>query len=753
MIRLLSVAFFMVIAVQLSGQSIHGLIVDKTNQEPLPFALLMAVDDTIIADLNGRFSFDALNFPTSISISYLGYQQLTIIVKNADFLKVDLTSSALALQEVIVNGGTQYLSLKQVPGSIAPISKDMLARDDPFSFSGAVNRVPGVYMHSGTLSTARITIRGIGSRSLFGTNKIKAYYDQIPLTDGSGNSSIEDIDQGMIDRIEISKGPNSSVFGSGLAGVIQLKPYRAESNEISLESGLTLASFGGLRWLHRANFSQEKSAISLTHSLTQSAGYRDNNEFERNQLGLNGHFSLNENLSLSLILLYTRLFAEIPSAVNENVYRNNPKAAAPTWAASKGYESYDKLLWGINLKYQLNNQWDISTAFFHSFRDAYEPRPFNILDEETQSIGNRSLITYQAEKFYWTMGTELFFDQYRWGTFQNLYQGQNQSVQGDRLSRFTEERNYMNFFSELNYQFHKRISLTAGINFNSTFYQLSDQFNTGLADQSGEYRYDPILSPRLGFVFNLTQQFTLFANVSHGFSHPGLDETLNPDGRINNQISPETGWNFETGVRGNYKNLYVDATIYFMRISNLLVPQRTADDQYIGVNAGINHHFGVDLSVNYFLKIDSRQTLNFFINFSGMHYEFADFVIDEVNFSGNQLPGVPAFTYSPGIEWINEKGLYGNLTSQWVGAIPITDSNDLFSEKYLIVRGKAGYKRQLGKFQLDLSVGGNNLTQSKYASMLLINATSPNPAIAPRYYYPGLPRNYFGGISLKYLFR
>ena len=82
-------------------------------------------------------------------------------------------------------------------------------------------------MHSGTYSTNRITIRGIGSRSLFSTNKIRAYFNDIPLTTGDGETVLEDIDPAFIERAEILKGPTSSLYGAGLGGTVNLKGSKA----------------------------------------------------------------------------------------------------------------------------------------------------------------------------------------------------------------------------------------------------------------------------------------------------------------------------------------------------------------------------------------------------------------------------------------------------------------------------------------------------------------------------------------------
>jgi iron complex outermembrane receptor protein len=59
-----------------------------------------------------------------------------------------------------------------------------------------LNKIPGINMQ--LLNTNRISIRGIGARSQYGTSRIKAYFQNIPLTSGEGDTTIEDIDMETI---------------------------------------------------------------------------------------------------------------------------------------------------------------------------------------------------------------------------------------------------------------------------------------------------------------------------------------------------------------------------------------------------------------------------------------------------------------------------------------------------------------------------------------------------------------------------
>ena len=63
---------------------------------------------------------------------------------------------------------------------------------------------------------------------------------------------------------------------------------------------------------------------------------------------------------------------------------------------------------------------------------------------------------------------------------------------------------------------------------------------------------------------------------------------------------------------------------------------------------------------------------------------------------------------------------------------------------------KIGFKsKESKKIVFDIYTGVNNLFNEKYASMLLINASSFG-SNSPRYYYPGEPINFYSGIRLIY---
>lgn len=653
---------------------------------------------------------------------------------------------------------------KSLPLPIVQIKQRELQRDAGLNVLPSINRVAGVYVHSGALNTTRITIRGIGNRSLFSTAKLRAYLNDIPITNGIGETTIEDIDLSIIDHVNVYKGPSSSIYGASLGGVIQLNTHHNHnsiSNQIS--SGLSIGSFGLFRYtqsIQLANKAQTAS-VSVRYHNTHSDGYRDNNEYDREGINIVGVLRADDKNTTTLIANYSTLNAFIPSSLNINDFTDNPTAAAANWAAVNGFENDDKFLFGINHKidigtlltnYKLSNSYSIYT----NYRDAYESRPFNILDETSASVGFRTNVNIDKQNSLApsdkkislqgaTVGLEYYNENYKWQTF--ITDG---GTLGNALSNNQEIRAYLNAFLQARVKLGDRIEAIAGLNLNKTQYDYEDRFTNDNVDLSGEFSFDFVVSPGLGVSYRLNNGNYVYTNIGHGFSPPTLEETLTPDGNINPDIRPERGWNFEIGSRGNIsRKLSYDISAYHMRIQDLLVARRVAEDQFVGINAGRTDHNGIEATFNYQI-LAKKHKLSLFSSYALSDHTFIDFVDGEDDFSGNALTGTANHHLSGGIDYNSSFGLYGNMTYKYLSSFPIRDDNSIFSDAYQVLDLKLGYRQLINdKLQFDIHFGIQNILDERYASMILINASSFGGALQ-RYFYPGLPRNSYSGISLKY---
>ena len=665
----------------------------------------------------------------------------------------------LALSAVILEASPIKNVLQNAASSVSVITTAAINTTDGVILTPVLNKIPGLYMQQGGLNTNRITIRGIGARSQYGTNRIKAYFDGIPLSSGEGETVVEDIDVATIEKIEIIKGPNSTSFGSGLGGVIHLFSREMPLMESFGKSATTFGSFGLLQQRLSGGYSNSNFNLFLNYSDLQSDGYRANSSYNRKSFNVHGSQKTSAKGSLSLLGIFTRLKAYIPSSLNENDFNNNPQKAATTWAAAKGYESYNKFLLGLGYDHQFSEKWALKSSVFSNLKDAYETRPFDILDESTRSLGLRLNVNYKDRllslPFELSFGTEMATEKYHYSLYKNLYLTQpgQGSLQGEKFSATDEKRNYSNYFLQMDIWLAKNLHLETGIAWNTTQYSLKDVF-TNSNGQNNDFTFGAIWSPRIGFSYKVGNGKNIYTSISKGFSVPSVAETLTPGGQINTDLKPETGWNYELGFKGNWfgNKLYTELTLFSTQIENLLVARRTADDQYVGINAGSSSHPGVEFLVNYKLLDSKNFQITPYFSAALNHFKFKDFVDGEADYSGNQLTGVPDKQWNFGLDINTQYGFSLNTSYRTVGRIPMNDSNTKYTDSYSLLDIKATYFFTILKvLKTELNTGINNALDEKYAASILPNAVGFG-TVAPRYYYPGNPMNFYGGFSVSYVF-
>ncbi|NUY80780.1 TonB-dependent receptor [Flavobacterium sp. MAH-1] len=682
------------------------------------------------------------------------YAPLLLLAHFSVFAQIDSTS--VHLQEVTISKFHVSDSLLNAPAAIGTISAADLKRNNNTEIATSLNRISGVLMQSGSLNTNRISIRGIGARTPFGTNKIRAFYGNIPLTSGDSETTIEDIDVENIRSVEIIKGPLSSVYGSGLGGAILIQPKTRSTDGHSGRVSSTAGSFGLLKNTATYGFDSQNGSLNLSYHRLESDGWRKNSKYRREGVTLAGELFRGEKSKLTYFGNYTYMKAYIPSSIDKNTFEHDPQSAAATWLASKGFEQYDSWMAGLSYETKIVGSLSNATSVFYNHKKSDEPRPFDILRQNTTGYGARTQFNGRiiSDKITYLFGAEWFKDGFEGRNLENLYQQNNGngSLAGVQIAGNDQDRTIWNAFAQLRLKPSERFEIQGGLNFNKTEFDLDTTFPID-EKRSESYAYDGIWAPQLSVLFHPSGfvDKTLYVSASRGFSMPAVEETLNPDGSVNPNIKPENGYNFEFGGKFFFskRKLYVEFAVYTMEIRDLLVAQRIGDDQYVGVNAGKTSHRGIEISGQYDWRFTKGWSLQPFVSASVGRYKFEEFVNNDVDYSDNDLTGVPKNTANGGLLLTWEKGLYWSIDFRYVDKIPMNDANTVYNDSYRLWNSKIGYRLQLSQnMSFEAYAGINNIFDEKYASMILPNATTP-PNGSPRYYYPGLPVNYFGGFSLN----
>ncbi|WP_313110989.1 TonB-dependent receptor family protein [Aequorivita sediminis] len=761
---IIAIAFFFlsVFPNTLNAQEIQGTVYSNTNKPINGVSVFLNSKKLTETNSEGVFSLSkAYQLPINLRLEHPKYYISTITIsENNSTFKLSPLSKSEDLDEIILTTTTQ----KQTSPSaeiIIPTEKIKTEKFDaysPIELISVINETPGVFIQSGALNTNRITIRGVGSRTLYGSNKIRAYFNGIPITNGIGETTIDMFDPEDLQSLEVIKGPKATQYGTNLGGTLLLNSKQAAVGETFLKSNLSFGSFGLIKNTVSAATATEKFSLNINYDHLETDGFRENNKYNRNGLLLTSNYKLNAKSEISLLVNYIDYNAQIPSSIGKTAFEEDPTQAAFTWKMAQGYEDNKILLTGLSFTHHLSDNFTNSTSVFYTYLDHYEPRPFNILDEFTNGFGGRTVFNkgfhFLKNKANFSFGGEFYKDQYNWKIIENLYEDNNGngSLEGNLLSDNIENRENLNIFATVTIPFTEKLKGQFGLNFNNTNYSFTDEFNLGDANKSADRDFDPIFAPNINLLYQFNENLSAYFNFSRGFNYPSIEETLTPEGVINPDLGPEKGYNYEVGCEVFLlkRKLHFKVNAYLLDIDDLLVAERVGDDQYIGRNAGKTEHKGIELQLSYLQPLSNSGYISPYINAEFNNHKFIDFVDGDSDFSGNQLTGVPDRKVNGGINF-GFKNFILNTNFLNIGEMPMNDANQLYSEKYTVLNVKATYKKELSKaLSAEMNVGINNFTDEKYASSILINATGFGNS-KPRYYYPGMPRNWFGGIKLKYV--
>jgi outer membrane receptor for ferrienterochelin and colicins len=234
-LKSISTAIF-ALAVQLSvaqTASITGKVIADGNPIPYANVVLVGTSTGAATDTLGVYiikKIDAGNY--TVSVSYIGYNVVkkTISIKDGETLTLnfDLTNSANALDEVIITGTMKEVSRLESPVAVEVFTPTYFKKNPTPNVYEALQNVNGVrpQLNCQVCNTGDIHINGLEGPYTM------VLIDGMPIVSSlSTVYGLSGIPNSMIERIEIVKGPASSLYGSeavgGLINVITKKPQNS----------------------------------------------------------------------------------------------------------------------------------------------------------------------------------------------------------------------------------------------------------------------------------------------------------------------------------------------------------------------------------------------------------------------------------------------------------------------------------------------------------------------------------------------
>jgi iron complex outermembrane receptor protein len=734
------------------------LLYDAENSQALDGATVRTRDNTsvMVSDSSGFVSLSGLELPASLIVTHVGYNTVHMHLTEPIALKrIYLEPQFTMLDAIIVSGHENDRKLTEIAGSYAVLSRHKLGAFGSESLVRTMNTLPGIRMEERSPASYRVSIRGSLLRAPFGVRNIKVYWNDIPFTEPTGNTPLNMLDVSSLGRVEIIKGPAGSVYGAGMGGVINFESSRPAASGIRAEAAFSAGSYGMRRLEGKVQSGDQRQQWSAGYQRQYGDGYREHTNFERESVQLQGRLFASDQQTISLHMLYSDLFYELPGGLTAEQYADDPRMARPRSVQQNALIDQQIFLAGAGHDYEWRDGSGNSTSLYISNGIKENPFITNYELERLNGFGGRT-------RFYHTMpvGGQMLKltagGEFQVGRFHANNHG-NADGFADTL-RYEDEMLARQSFvfgqAELDLGDDWLLSTGASLNFlEYTFDRLRDvALDTAYVLNRS---FEPVLSPRIGLVKKLNARSAIHASISSGFSPPTTEEVRTSDGQINDELEAERGINYELGYRGNaFNNRFTyDITAFFMQQRQTIVSQTAVGGNATFYNAGRTDQRGFEMLLAYQI-IDAPQSFvsSLTLQTSTTYHDFifSDYQKERggenVDFSGNQLTGTAPFIASTSLYMETRAGFYININHNYTDEIPLNDDNTVYADAYHLVVAKCGYTLSLSEhFQVELFAGVDNILNQKYSLGNDLNA------FGGRYFNPAPERNYFAGLRINVL--
>ncbi len=649
------------------------------------------------------------------------------------------------IEAVTVSAPKITTALYKTPLSITKYNVSTIQESQQqLSLQEYINAVPGIFTMNANnyAQDLRISIRGFGARSAFGIRGIKLIVDGIPETTPDGQGQVDNLNLGIIQNIEILRGPASALYGNASGGIISINTIN-DFEKNYLKAGVTIGAFNLQQYNLTTGFKTKNTTYILHGNRSSADGYRKHSSFENNNFNARIFHQLSEKSKLNLLVNYADSpKAEDPGGIDLTAVNENRQQAHPQNILFNAGEEISQLKVGLNYKYDFDKNNRFNTYAFFSSRDFYGRLPFENggivdLSREYLGFGGNYLLVLPLKNGVNKIqaGYDLATQSDNRLRFNNL-NGLQDSLTYDQLEVFSNAGGYLvNHFISGNWL------ISGGIRFDWNHMDVSDRYEEN-GNNSGE-RTLRTWNPSFGISYKIARSQYIYSNFSTSFETPSLSElSANPSGNNSfNPLNAQKAKNYELGIKGNISsNVQYDLAIFHIDTKDELVPFEL--DSFPGRifyrNTGKGSRNGLEFSINY----DITDKWNFALNYAFSDFIYEKYVLNDtldINYNDNDLPGIPKSYGALSCSYVNEKGLHARLQGRYIGDIFTNDANDNSDDAYFLLNLNLGYQIKTGKIKITPFFGINNILNTKYNDNIRINA------LDGRYYEPGPGLNIYGG--------
>ena len=675
-----------------------------TNNLPVTGATIQSstnLNNAVVTDLDGMFTI-TLSDNSTVIIKHIGFRTKTVTLTIENNV-IELDENDELLEEVVVSASRELQLRKEVPASISVITNKELKAAKAFGIDQLVNDVPGVLMSTSRAASNEQHFMSV--RSPISTKSLFLYVeDGLPIrpTAVFNHNALLEMNDVSFERIEVLKGPASSIYGSEAIGgsfnFITKNPTRDFSGSLDYQiNDLGLKRYA----VEVSQYANENVGFYLgTHYVHRENGPVDYSDYEKFALTFKNvnHLSPTFNWVNSFHIIDYR--SDMTGSLSEEDYEAGNYESDQTFTERDAFafrfkSTFDKT-WNatnktvLNLSFRKNEMGQNPSYRVRQFRNQGQLTGFGsgelnsdnfmsyvglIQHKKDFNFANSSLIIGASTDFspqkYIAETLDVIVD---------TETGQNTDFtlnSGDFILNY--KANILNYAAYFQYEINpiEKLKVTAALRYDKFDYDYNNQVDGVAGPRDSKNTYDN-LSPKLGANYNLNKNLGLYANYSNGFTPPQTSTLYRNSfvgvGENVFDLKPSRYDNYEIGTYAKIKsNITLDVALYVLEGKNTLITLRDENDVFFNTNAGKTRSYGVEYGISY----QPITTLKISHNGSFAKHRYVTFFDNGTDYSDTDRETAPSLLGTTKISYDAFKNFNIALTHELVGEYNTSFENQI----------------------------------------------------------------------------
>jgi len=581
---------------------------------------------------------------------------------------------------------------------------------------------------SGNRFSQKIDMRGYGTTD--GHKNVVITIDGVKLNNHTSTpQSIGNIALENIDRIEITKGSGSVIYGDGaMSGAIHIFTKENYNSSIKIEAG----NYGLRNKTISASETSEELTLNASIEKQEKGGYAvadgtGNKEWgEQTNKNINIKIDATSNTQVQLSLENNKSDYRYPEYQTISQFNSDPTQNGTGNNYAHSIISSDGYLLNLNTKINDSISFNVKTAKE---------------DKESKTT------------FWWGSGGV-----------------KKDKKTNDRLSiRYNSDNTIIDAGIIKNYGERKEGSKLTTKENNGYFFQAKKSLNdlnyvAGYRNEKVDYFYNQahisgsgsgshnLTAYNFGINKKLNDNLSIFSNYNKAFQAYDINTAFKSTGApdygsvFDGFIKPMTAKTLNFGLNYANKNSKTKITLFRSNLNNEIYLYKN-DDETLGVNSNLDksHKAGLEIDTKYI--VNPKTTI-------GANYSYVDAIIDSEdksetrgNFNGKTLPGVSKNTIAANVKFtLDDKStliLKHKYRSEAFGEEDFSNTNTSKTKAFNSTDFNYAYKYSK---DMDFSLDIENLFRKKHATLLGdYNSTGGNVV-----YPASFTRNIKAGLTYKF---